>query len=310
MQILQAGAAKSGNFWLYKIIDHIYGASGIAKKSFVQNHPIYKVAKTWKLSYPEQASIDMLDIENEKCYWRISSAVRQPLEDPDEYLNATSHVWTHSRICARSLNIYPKFDKVVYIVRDPRDRALSEAKFAFSDYMQHYFPCNEKSPEEYLQNNFAKSMNRWRWHVYDHFRYARQLNIHIVFYERLLKNFERELDHLLKYLEVDLPDNARQKIKEEVDFSTMKKNNTNHLKKRHYGSWEDMLSPQQKKLAEEINGHLLHMMHYPNGKFISGLLPEIPKNLSKELMESHLDEIGRFYCEPAAAENSQASAAT
>jgi aryl sulfotransferase len=298
MRILQAGAAKSGNFWLYKIIDNIYVAAGLQKRSFVQNQPVYADAKHWKLSYPEQASIDMLDIENKQCYWRISSAVRKPVTDEDKYIDSTSHVWTHSRICGRSLKVYPKFDKVVYVIRDPRDRVLSEAKFAFSDYMQQYFPSGERSPEEYLQNNFIKSMDRWRWHVYDHLRYAGELNIHIVFYERLLKDFDQELYSLLNYLELDLPDDVRRRIKEEVDFSTMKKKNGDHLKKRHYGSWEDVLTPEQKKMAEEINRHLLHLMQYPNGRFIPGVLPQIPKDLSKEFMESHLDKVGR-YCHKA-----------
>lgn len=299
MRILQAGAAKSGNFWLYKIIDNIYTAAGIQKRSYVQNQPVYEGAKQWKLSYPEQASIDMLDIENTKCYWRISSVVRNPIEDEDEYINSTSHVWTHSRICDRSFTVYPKFDKVVYIVRDPRDRVLSETKFAFSDYMQQYFPSEENSPEDYLQNNFIKSMDRWRWHVYDHLRYAKDLNIHFVFYERLLKDFDQEFARLLNYLELDLTDTIRRRIKEDVDFSQMRKKNGNHLKQRHYGSWENVLTVEQKRLAEDINGHLLHLLQYPNGKFTPNLLPQMPKGISKTFMESHLNSIGRYVTETA-----------
>lgn len=297
MKLLQAGAAKSGNFWLYKIIDSIYNVKGIPKNSYVKKHPIYEMAKDWELSYPEQSSIDMLDIENRKCFWRISSIFRKPIEDIDEYLSGTSHVWTHSLICNRSHEIYKKFDKVVYIIRDPRDRALSEAKFAFSDYMQHYFPCEENSPEEYLNNNFIKSMNRWRWHVYDHLRFAGELNIHIIFYERLLKDFDAEFSSLLEYLETPLDDHEKQWVKEQVQFNTMKKRNNKHLNKKHYGSWEKVLDNQNKKVAEDINEQLLHMMKYPNGRFIPGVLPESPRELSKEFMEKHLKEIGKQYYE-------------
>ena len=295
MKILQSGAAKSGNFWLYKIIDNSMRVSGIEKKSYVKNHPIYELAKNWELSYPEQASIDMLDIENRKCFWRISSIFRKPIEDVDEYINGTSHVWTHSLICDRSHIIYPKFDKVVYIIRDPRDRMLSEAKFAFSDYMQHYFPCDENTPEEYLEKNFIKSMNRWRWHVYDHLRFAKKLNIHIVFYERLLNDFDSEFERLLDYVELKLTEEDKIWVKEQVQFKNMKKQNKKHLNKKHYGSWEKVLSPQQKKLAEEVNEQLLKILNYPNGQFIPGLLPNSPKELSREYMENNLEAIGKNY---------------
>ncbi|MGK7392769.1 MAG: sulfotransferase domain-containing protein [Candidatus Cyclobacteriaceae bacterium M2_1C_046] len=297
MKILQAGAAKSGNFWLYKIIDNIFKAKEISKKSFVRDHPIYELAKDWKLSYPEQSSIDMLDIENRKCFWRISSIFRKPIENIDDYIAGTSHVWTHSLICDRSPEIYKKFDKVVYIIRDPRDRILSEAKFAFSDYMQQYFPCEEKSPEEYLEKNFVKSMNRWRWHVYDHLRFAKELDIHVVFYERLLKDFDAEFDRLLNYLDISMDERKKQWVNEQVQFNTMKKENARHLNKKHYGTWDKVLNEKDKEIAEEINEQLLKMMKYPNGRFIEGLLPELPSNLSKEYMEGHLMDIGKKYYE-------------
>lgn len=295
MRILQAGAAKSGNFWLYKILDNIFKASGIPKRSFVKNQPEYQLIKNRQLSYPEQVSIDMLDIENRNCYWRISSIVREPVHNFENYLNSVSHVWTHSRICDRSLNVYPQFDKVVYIIRDPRDRILSEAKFAFSDYMRKHFPSGENSPEEFLENNFIKSMDRWRWHIYDHLRYSKELNIHIVFYERLLKDFTAEFDRLLDYLELDLSSDVRQEIRSAVQFTNMKKENSQHLNKKHYGTWEKVLSNDQKKLAEDINEYLLHMLQYPNSRFVPGILPKVPEELSKEYVESYLNKIGKHY---------------
>ncbi|NJM16702.1 MAG: sulfotransferase domain-containing protein, partial [Bacteroidales bacterium] len=40
----------------------------------------------------------------------------------------------------RCYSVFPKFDKIVYIVRDPRDVALSMARFQFTPYMQTYYP--------------------------------------------------------------------------------------------------------------------------------------------------------------------------
>lgn len=289
MHLLQAGAAKSGNLWLYKIIEQIFDRAGISQKSFVQNQPIYDIARDWPLSYPEQVDIDMLDIREQKCYWRISTIFQMPIEDLSEYISRSSHVWTHSRICDRSLSAYPKFDKVVYIVRDPRDRAISEAKFAFSDYMQRFDPPKEPSFEAYIESNLEAMMNRWRWHVYDHIRYAEDLNVHVVFYERLLEQFEEELERLLDYLEIELTQQEKDAIAGAVSFSSMKKESPKHLRKGKSGDWETHFSPDQKKRAHDIIEPLISYTHYDQA------LPEIPGYVNKRFLEEKLDEIGSVF---------------
>ena len=124
MRILQAGRAKSGNFWLYTIIKTIVTKAGHDWSGYVQTQPIYEIARHWELSYRDQAAIDVLDIERYRCYYRISSIFRMPIDDIDEYLSKCTLVWTHSSFCEQSAEVLPKFDKVVYVVRDPRDAAI------------------------------------------------------------------------------------------------------------------------------------------------------------------------------------------
>lgn len=286
MHLLQAGAAKSGNLWLYKIIEQIFKKAGVQKRSYVRRQAVYDLARTWPLSYPEQASIDMLEIRNRWCYWRISTIFRMPIEDLREYINQTSHVWTHSRICERSLQVYPLFDKVVYIMRDPRDRAVSEAKFAFSDYMQRFDPCRAPDFETYLEENLESMMNRWRWHVYDHLRYARELNIHVVFYERLLQEFQEELSRLLNYLELELNDREQEEIEQAVTFSSMKQKNPGHLRKGRSGDWDTSFTEGQAKRARQIIDPLADYLHYHDG------CPRLPDELDQKLLQENLEEIG------------------
>lgn len=287
MHLLQVGSAKSGNLWLYKILEQIFLRAGIKRKSFVQQQPVYSLAKEWPLSYTGQAGIDMLDIQNEQCYWRISTIFRMPVDQVEEYVSNSSHVWTHSRFCRNSKKVYPLFDKVVYVLRDPFDRAVSEAKFAFSTYMQRFSPPSESSFEAYLEHHLEDVMNRWRWHVYDHLRFAEELNIHFVFYERLLRDFRSELNRLLDYLDLHLSVADKLAVASAVHFSSMKKQHPRHLRKGTSGNREKHFSADQ---IERANALIQPLASYLN--YHSPALPYIPDYLDRSFLEKHLHEIG------------------
>ena len=106
MKLLQCGVAKSGNFWLYKIIQNIYAKAGLKSQSFITTQPIYDLAKAWKLSQLEQASVDVLDIESKGCAYRISSIFKMPIDNIENHVEQCSHVWTHSAYCSKSKEIF------------------------------------------------------------------------------------------------------------------------------------------------------------------------------------------------------------
>src|SRR5699024_11805913 len=89
MKILQIGTPKCGNFWLYKIIQGILIRSGQNKPNFIEQQPIYQLAKNWDLNYPEQAQIDMIDITDLQTSYRISSIYRMPIDNMKEYISKT-----------------------------------------------------------------------------------------------------------------------------------------------------------------------------------------------------------------------------
>lgn len=263
MKILQGGVPKCGNFWLYQIIQQILVRSGRSNKSFIEQQPVFELAKKWNLNFPEQARIDVLDITDLQSAYRISSIFKMPIENMKEYVNGTSHVWTHSPICKTSGEVFRCFDKIIYIIRDPRDRILSAAKYYCSPYMLKYFPQKYKETEVFLKNNFEGLMHEWTWHVFDHIRYAKKYNIHIVFYENLLIDFQRELKGLLNFLEIDISEKERDSLEDAVSFKTLKDKNPKHLNKGKYGYWMENFTDEQFRITKKIAGPLINYLRYP-----------------------------------------------
>lgn len=262
MNLLQIGVPKSGNFWLFQILQNILRFSDRPTESFISQHPIQDLATTWDLNYPSQSTIDMIDITDLQVSYRISSIFRMPLTDWNEYLSRSSQVWTHSPVCKRSPDVFNRFDKKIYIIRDPRDVVLSASRYYCSPYMQKYFPHYETVPEEFLEKHLPALLQDWVWHVWDHLRLRKDHNIHICFFEGFLLDFQQELDHLMEYLELPLSFELREKLQELVSFSTLKKTNPKHLKKGTSGQWRSNLSQDQLELCSATAGPLLDRLGY------------------------------------------------
>jgi aryl sulfotransferase len=284
MRILQSGMEKSGNYWLYKIIQSTLRRSSLPTTTFIQTQPIYPLAKTWELSYQEQADTDVLDIEDTGCFYRISSIFRMPVLDLDAYLQPATHVWTHSDFCQRCYNVFPKFDKVVYIIRDPRDVALSMARFQFTPYMRKYYPSRFTTQDAFLQASFHRYMKRWTQHVGAYLRHAGKLNVYLLFYERLLHDFDREMTGLLAYLDLTATRDLLNGIKADTDFETMRQKNPSHVSRGEANQWVSQLTEPQKALALHHAGKMLSLLGYPT-QDDEIRLPALPSRLSPELIE-------------------------
>lgn len=266
MNILQISAPKSGSYWLYKILNLILQKGGLPLSSFIQQQPIYKEAQNWPLSYQEQAGIDMMDIEEEGCFYRISSAYKKPIHKPADYVRSCSQAWTHSTLCSTSFSTLPLFKKAIYLVRDPRDRALSAARFAFSPYMQQFYPTSSRSAQDYLENELKQLMERWVWHVANYLYYQNELNIKVIFYERLLHNFETELKSLLDYLGIALSERDQKEIAAEVAFSSMQESAPEHVRKGKSNKWVYEMSEDQQRLCLDTAAPLLQLLSFPLSK--------------------------------------------
>ncbi|MGK7395454.1 MAG: sulfotransferase domain-containing protein [Candidatus Cyclobacteriaceae bacterium M3_2C_046] len=298
MKLIQGGFPKSGNYWLYKIIDLILHLKDIKRKRFIHSHPIYPLARQWELSYPEQVDIDMIDIFYQGVFFRISSAFRRKIEDFSAYLEKTSQVWTHSDFCEKSKVVFPLFDKRIYIIRDPRDVALSTAKFAFTPYMKKYYPTFYSNESEYLEHELQKIVSDWSRHVMEYIENANYYDIHIIFYERLKEDFSQTLDELLNYLQIDLSRENKEFIAKETNFNNLKDQSPWHLNKGNYYRWKEKLDTRQQTLALETAEPVLDWLNYPLTYFKDDRIPRLPlpvagsklKNVRKKLNRKTIPE--------------------
>ncbi len=263
MQVIQIGVPKSGNFWLYNLMQQIYGQADIEPQRFIRQDPVFSVAQSWAATRPGPIDVDSLDIEPLGIYYQIWPIFRDVVDDIDDYVSKTNYVWTHAKYSENCRMVLSKFDKIVYIVRDPRDVAISMANYAFTPYIKRQFPHEFPDPAAYLDAHLEKLTRQWVQHVGPYLKYQTECNIHFIFYERLLHNFDAELMALLAYLNVDLSPQASEMIKEAVHFSTMQAQHPHHLRKGKSGGWKNVMSLAHIKKVENRAGSLLEMLNYP-----------------------------------------------
>ena len=280
MHLLQNGCPKSGNYWLYKILSLSLDAGGVPQKSFIQNHPVQAAAQNWLLSYPEQAGLDVLDIEPGRNFCRIGSYFREPIDNITDYIQSNRLVWSHSRYIPDSAEVYDKFDKIVYIVRDPRDVAISMAHFAFTPYRLRTVYNPFETPEAYLKSRLVNSLSGCTQHVASHLMAQPRANMHIVFYERLRSDFEIEYAKLVDFLELDVRAAQRAEIQEEVSVKSMKAKSAGHVRSGKSGGWANTLTPQQMRMSKFLAGGLLKELGYPLSASKPGI-PALPTALNK-----------------------------
>lgn len=292
MNILQISAPKSGSFWLHSILKQVLEKKKLPFKAFIKGQPEYKSAKDLQLSFAGQEEVDMIDIEEEGFFYRISSIIKEPITDLRKYADTSRLTWTHSTYCNNSKKLFELYDKKVCIIRDPRDRALSSAKFAFTPYMKKFYPSSYSSPEAFFEAEYGRLLEQWVWFVGNYLCRKEELDINFVFYERLLLDFENEFQNLLKYLNVELTLEERAGIEAAVSFSKMKTKSPGHLHKGKYGKWVDRLNFAEKELAVEKAGFLLDLLNYPLLSFPEEpKLPFVPSVIDKEKLQNRLGEI-------------------
>lgn len=283
MKILQSGLPKSGNFWLSQILRAIYDEYNLDRPCYIAEQPIYEVSKTWIKSVQlvdGAKGLDVIEIKPNGSFIIIGTMYRELIEDFDDYVSQVSHVWTHSSLCSRSFEVFPKFDKVVYILRDPRDVVISKSHFQFTDYMKKHHPKQSlKDPDLYLERHLVNSTRHWMQHVGGYLAYANQLNIHMMFYERMKADLKNELIALLEYLELEPSEAVLENIRARVSLEGMKRDNPNHVREGKSGGWRDSLTPKQQKIALQTAKPLLSLLNYPLTAQDESL-PNLPEHYS------------------------------
>lgn len=286
MKLLQSGVAKSGNYWLYRIIQSIMRQSGIPISTHIETDPIYTVARNWDLSYPEQAGIDTIDITDTGVWYRISSIYRWPVSDLDDYLTRATHVWTHSQVTPFSRTVFPKFDKIVYIIRDPRDVIQSMARFAFTPYMQRFYPTEHATPQAYLDARLDKQVSAWRRHVAGHVMASAAFDMIVLFYERLLDDLPAQLEVLCRGLGIEPNADLIAGVQADVQFESMQADSPGHVSRGKARQWVNGLTHYQQQRVLRHAGGLMNLLGYPlsaNDTRLPALPSPIPVDLVAKL---------------------------
>lgn len=251
MRILQLGMEKSGNFWVYQILQRIMEQAGIEQKRNIHLDPDFKWISKLAFSTKAQNEKDVLDIEDSGLFYRVSSVLKKPISDFSGFLGNVSHVWSHSSDCTLTPRVVDSFDKVFYVVRDPRDVALSLSEFVLTDYMKKYYPNPWASSDQYLKYNLFSIAARWNNHVVPYIgRYRHE--IYFLFYERLVQNFDLELDSILDFLGLALSSNAKKVIVNSTSATVMAKVDPQHVRDPAVYKWRNKFTARENYIIEAI----------------------------------------------------------
>jgi len=274
--VLQAGVVRSGNYWLYRILRAVLREAGMEHRSFLTGTEFSRPSER---HFPEEDEMDFLSISRTGFSFQRRHLTWQPVGDIREYVRRCSQVWTHSRCGPRLLEIRPLFDGVIYVIRDPRDVAISLSYFAYIPLQFDAVHNYDRDPVSFLRNCFDGVLRDWVTHVGGYLRYARVLRMHVVFYERWLHAFDDELKALTDYLGMRLSDGAQHRVREEVGFATMREHHPLHLRRGTRGQWRDALDERQKAVARTIAGPMLRLLGYGDEEELPALLPRLPSPL-------------------------------
>lgn len=259
--VLHVSYVKSGSYLLWRAFDLLFRAAG-QKRSFVQNHPIQARRHDWPEFSIEQFDIDQVLVQDEGVHWQVEMQHVEPIHDLDAYLAACSHVWTHSFLCERSWEVYPRFPRVCYIVRDPRDALVSMAHFARTPFMRRYHPHRAASPEEYVALELDAFLGDWCRHAGEHWRARRALGIEVLRYEDFVADVPAMLRRLCAWVGLPLDSAAIARVADELDPARMRAQSPQHVRQGKQGGFGELLTAAQQARALELCAETMRRFGY------------------------------------------------
>ena len=165
-----------------------------------------------ELTSSGQRYTDVIDIDRGRFFWRVGSAIREEITSLSDHVHSCSHLWTHSVWDKSAVQLVNLVDKVVYVVRDPRDIAISMSHFAFTPYFKSHYPHGETSQSAYLNKVADTTALAWRDHVAGWTTQVPNEKLIVVFYERMRSNPEQEIASLCSKLGYHLDDEALKRV--------------------------------------------------------------------------------------------------
>jgi len=238
-------------------------SAGIAPMQFLPTQPISSALEGVELGVRQVHEHDFIDITPLRTFYTVLDVFRWPIENWHDYLSRTNHVATHSAWNAGSDSVYKRFSHLIYIVRDPRDMALSFARFACTPFNRSHRPHPFDGPKEFLEANFSQLLRAWLTHVRSHLAKLRSYNAHIVFYEHLVAHPHVELARLANFLALRLSEAMIEQVVNGNSLERVASRQPDHTNKGVWGGWQTALSRRQIRQADDIAGPVLLALGYP-----------------------------------------------
>lgn len=172
---------------------------------------------------------------------------------------------THLPLQLVPLGFWENKCKVIYVARNAKDNLVS----------YYHFDCmNKTQPEPGPWDGYIQKFMRgelawgsWYDHVKGYWKEKENRNILYLFYEDLKENPRREVERIMKYLDLSVSDEVISKIVELTSFKNMKENPMANyscvpssvfdqsispfMRKGEVGDWTNHFTPEQVKVFDE-----------------------------------------------------------
>ncbi|WP_299098578.1 sulfotransferase domain-containing protein [uncultured Winogradskyella sp.] len=154
-------------------------------------------------------------------------------------------------------------DKIIYIIRDPRDVVISG--LYFFKFLKKSSIIDKLSPKAFKKKQMIKAVlsgnekvNQWcKFSWKNHYNGYLNKDILFVKYEDLLQNPKFECQQILKFLNIEKTDKFILNAIDKQSFKNAKQ--TNNLRKGEAGYWKHQLSNSENQLFIE---HLSNSLDY------------------------------------------------
>lgn len=228
----------------------------------MKNHRFQEQKDRWPDTSYDVFDVDHLTIVPAALVFNIDVLLSEYVSDLPAYVSACTQVQSDSPMSERHPQVLPKFDKRIYLSRDPRDRLLSLSEFAFKPYFRRYAWTDAKDPEDYIDRYLEQSVTEWAHHAGGFLSVRDEFDILFVRYEDMIGDFFGEVAGIMQHLGISLGQSALDILRERTSYKRMKATSPDHLQHGSAGRHKKMLTPKQNARCLEIAGDVMERLGY------------------------------------------------